>query len=203
MPATGSSSGMSDELDIIVDSVDQLKDNMATLYSGRSHEHPDRTIEETGKRMLPMSTSVTASRKNWPATWRHYCSHAAAWTSRDLANRFRKDILATGRMYAEMSDRLGIVWMNRCVEGLEVEGRWQALARSNLRDDFYRIRRDFAVDLLGGRSRKTPEEVFPSAGCTKNASISAEIRFHSFRDAIAVRISTLQPCQSPRRNCAS
>ena len=64
------------------------------------------------------------------------------------------------RMYAEMSDRLGIVWMNRCVEGLEVEGRWQALARSNLRDDFYRIRRDFAVVLLGGRSRKSPEDIF-------------------------------------------
>jgi len=63
-------------------------------------------------------------------------------------------------MYAGMSDRLGIVWMNRCVESLEVEGRWQALARSNLRDDFYRIRRDFAVTLLSGRSRKTPEDIF-------------------------------------------
>ena len=78
----------------------------------------------------------------------------------DLANKYRKDVIATGRMYAEMSDRLGIVWMNRCVESLEVEGRWQALARSNLRDDFYRIRRDFAVTLLSGKSRKTPEEIF-------------------------------------------
>ena len=100
----------------------------------------------------------------------------------DLANRHRKDVMETARMYAGMSDRLGIVWMNRCVEGLEVEGRWQALARSNLRDDFYRIRRDFATVLLGGRSRKTPEEVFDS-WMHKNAasvrmfdSILAEMR---------------------------
>ena len=78
----------------------------------------------------------------------------------DLANKFRKDVVETGAMYAEMSDRLGIVWMNRGVESLEVSGRWQALARSNLRDDFYRIRRDFAMTLLGGRSRKSPEDIF-------------------------------------------
>ena len=63
-------------------------------------------------------------------------------------------------MYAELSDRLGIIWMNRCVENLEVEGRWQAIARSNLRDEFYRIRRDIVIDILSGRSRGTPEERF-------------------------------------------
>ena len=78
----------------------------------------------------------------------------------DLANRHRKDVVETAKMYATMSDRLGIVWMNRCVEGLEVEGRWQALARSNLRDDFYRIRRDFSTVLLSSRSRKSPSEIF-------------------------------------------
>jgi len=86
----------------------------------------------------------------------------------DLANRHRKDVGETAKMYSEMSDRLGIVWMTRCVEGLEVEGRWQALARSNLRDDFYRIRRDFAVSLLSSRSRKTPSEVL-AAWMEKNA----------------------------------
>ena len=68
-----------------------------------------------------------------------------------------------------MSDRLGVVWINRCIENLEVERHWQALARSNLRDDFYSIRRDFAKQLLGGRSRKTPEEIF-HAWLAKNVS---------------------------------
>ena len=61
----------------------------------------------------------------------------------------------------------GIIWLNRCVEGLEVEGRWQALARSNLRDDFYRIRREFVTGLLSSRARRTPVEVF-ATWCEKN-----------------------------------
>jgi glutamate dehydrogenase len=78
----------------------------------------------------------------------------------DLANIHKKDGVETAEMYAELSDRLGIIWMSRCVENLEVEGRWQAIARGNLRDDFYRIRRDFVIDLLNGRSRGKPLDIF-------------------------------------------
>lgn len=113
----------------------------------------------------------------------------------DLANRHRKDVIETARMYSEISDRLGIVWMNRCVEGLEVEGRWQALARSNLRDDFYRIRRDFATVLLSGRTRKTPEEVF-AAWIQKNSAsvrmfdtILAEMRLRADIDFATLSVA--------------
>jgi len=155
-----------DELDI-VDSVAQLSENMATIYS------------------RALSLVIGPAKKRQKNVAREYMTHgvpeklAKKMSSllltrggldiSDLANRFRKDVLATARMYAAMSDRLAIVWMNRCVESLEVEGRWQALARSNLRDDFYRIRRDFAVTLLAGRSRKKPEEVF-QAWLQKNSS---------------------------------
>ncbi len=146
-----------DELDI-VESVEHLKENMATLYSramsiliGPSKDRQKNAASEYIRHGVPEKLA------------RHMASlllTRGGLDISDLANRYRKDILATGRMYAEMSDRLGIVWMNRCVESLEVDGRWQALARSNLRDDFYRIRRDFAVVLLSGRSRKSPEEIF-------------------------------------------
>jgi glutamate dehydrogenase len=148
-----------DELDI-VESVEQLKKNMAALYSrslgiliGSSKDRQKSAASEYARLGVPEKLA------------RHMSSlllTRGGLDISDLANRYRKDILATGRMYSEMSDRLGIVWMNRCVESLEVEGRWQALARSNLRDDFYRIRRDFAVSLLSGRSRKTPEDIFQS-----------------------------------------
>jgi glutamate dehydrogenase len=87
----------------------------------------------------------------------------------DMANLHKKGVTDTARMYSAMSDRLGIVWLNRCVESLEVEGRWQALARSNLRDDFYRIRREFVTGLLSSRSRRTPVEIF-DAWCDKNVT---------------------------------
>jgi glutamate dehydrogenase len=146
-----------DDLDI-VEAVEQLKKPMATLYGralkiviGPAKERQkqaarDHVAQGVPDKLARRMSSLLLTRGGLDIS--------------DLSNRYRKDIMATGRMYAEMSDRLGIVWMNRCVESLEVEGRWQALARSNLRDDFYRIRRDFAVTLLSGRSRKSPEEVF-------------------------------------------
>jgi glutamate dehydrogenase len=113
----------------------------------------------------------------------------------DLASRYRRDVVETARMYAEMSDRLGIVWMNRSVEGLAVEGRWQALARSNLRDDFYRIRRDFAVTLLSGRSRKSPMDIFDrwlaqnSTAVRKFDSILSEMRLRPDTDFATLSVA--------------
>ena len=142
----------------IVDNVNQLKDGMSTLYSralniltGSARERQRKAAEDYMRDGVPERLARKMASLLLTRGGLDIC---------DLANRFRKDVVATGRMYAEMSDRLGIVWMNRGVESLEVDGRWQALARSNLRDDFYRIRRDFAVDLLSGRSRKSPEERF-------------------------------------------
>ncbi len=80
----------------------------------------------------------------------------------DLARLHKKDDAETAKAYAELSDRLGIIWMNRCVENLVVEGRWQAIARSNLRDELYRIRREIVIELLTSRSRRTPLDIFGS-----------------------------------------
>jgi glutamate dehydrogenase len=44
-------------------------------------------------------------------------------------------------------------------EDLVVEGRWQAKARSNLRDEFFRLRRHLAFQLLSARSKKNPGDV--------------------------------------------
>jgi glutamate dehydrogenase len=45
-------------------------------------------------------------------------------------------------------------WLHAGAEDLKVHGRWQAMARSNLREEFYRLRRDIAEPLLASRSKK-------------------------------------------------
>ena len=86
----------------------------------------------------------------------------------DLAVNHKRDVFETAHMYAYMSDHLGVVWINRAVENLKVGGRWQAIARSNLRDDFYRIRRDLVEGLYQSRGRKTPMQLY-EAWAEKNA----------------------------------
>ena len=45
-------------------------------------------------------------------------------------------------------------WLHAGAEDLEVHGRWQAMARNNLREEFYRLRREIAEPLLASRSKK-------------------------------------------------
>ncbi|HSD68267.1 MAG TPA: NAD-glutamate dehydrogenase [Woeseiaceae bacterium] len=78
----------------------------------------------------------------------------------DLANIHKKDITETARMYSMLSERLGFIWLNRSVEDLAVQGRWQAIARSNLRDEFYRLRRELSASLLKRRSKLKPIDIF-------------------------------------------
>ena len=62
----------------------------------------------------------------------------------DLAAERKRDVLDAARLYSTFNDALGLYWLHSQAEDLEVEGRWQAKARSNLRDEFYRLRRKHA-----------------------------------------------------------
>jgi glutamate dehydrogenase len=100
----------------------------------------------------------------------------------DLANIHKKDITETARMYSKLSERLGFIWLNRSVEELAVQGRWQAIARSNLRDEFYRLRRDLSARLLKRRSKLKPIDLFEAwqeenaAAVRKLDAVIAEMR---------------------------
>ncbi len=75
----------------------------------------------------------------------------------DLANIHKKDVVETAKLYSELSDRLDIAWIYRNIEALKVKGRWQAMARSNLRDEIHRERRELASILLRRRGTTIPK----------------------------------------------
>jgi glutamate dehydrogenase len=181
-----------DDLDI-VKAVEHLKDGMATIYSrapgiitGPAKERQRSSIDAYMAHGVPEKLA----RKM-----------AALILTRggldiaDLARLQRKDVAETAKMYSEISDRLGIIWMNRSVEALQVSGRWQALARSNLRDDFYRIRRDFAMALLNRRNRKSPSDAFEnwidrnSVAVRKFDSIVSEMRLRQEVDFATLSVA--------------
>ena len=76
----------------------------------------------------------------------------------DLTNIYKKDVVETAKLYADLSDRLNIAWIYRGIEALEVEGRWQAMARSNLRDEIYRERRELTSIFLRRRGPTIPKD---------------------------------------------
>lgn len=87
-------------------------------------------------------------------------------------------------MYSTFNDALSLFWLHNRAEDLEVEGRWQAMARSNLRDDFFRIRRELAYKLIKPRSKKDPGAVADEWLAQNDARVQ---RFRHMMDEMKLR----------------
>jgi glutamate dehydrogenase len=77
----------------------------------------------------------------------------------DVAAERKRDVIDSARLYAKFNDELELYWLHDSAEDLEVDGRWQAQARSNLRDEIYRLRRELALGLIKQRSKTDPRKV--------------------------------------------
>lgn len=145
-----------DDLDI-VKSVERLKDNMARIYSrsGSYLSRASRTRHENAERHY-VSMGVPENLANRMSL---LLLTRPALDMSDLAAARKRDVVDAARFYSTFNDALGLNWLHNCAEDLEVEGRWQAMARGNLRDEFYRLRRELAFKLLTSRSKKDGGEI--------------------------------------------
>jgi glutamate dehydrogenase len=75
----------------------------------------------------------------------------------DLALEAKVPLAEAAGVYFGIGDRLRVLWLLSSIIGLNVQGAWQALARSNLRDDTYRLHRIIAGRILR-QPGKTAEE---------------------------------------------
>ncbi len=145
-----------DDLDI-VEAVGRLKENMARIYS-RSATYLSRASrtrhEQAEQRYAAMGVpEKLANRMSVLLLTR------PALDMSDLAADRKRDVIDAARLYSTFNDALGLYWLHNRAEDLTVRGRWQAIARGNLRDEFYRLRRDLAFRLLKKRSKKDPGDI--------------------------------------------
>ena len=145
-----------DDLDI-VKTVERLKEGMAKTYSRSntylsqaSRDRKDRAEQDWIAMGVP---EKLANRMSLLLVTR------AALDIADLAAERNRDVIDVARLYSVCNDALGLHWLHFSAEDLKVTGRWQAMARSNLRDEFYHIRRDLASQLLSRRGKTDPAEV--------------------------------------------
>jgi len=145
-----------DELDI-VKTVGRFKDGMARFYS-RSNSYVSKAararIEQAEQHWLQMGVpDKLASKISLLLLTR------AALDIVDLAADRRRDVIESARLYSAFNDGLAIHFLHDSVEDLHVTGRWQAMARSNLREDIYKIRRELGDKLLTNRGKSDPRDV--------------------------------------------
>ena len=166
----------------ILKAVDRLKEGMARIYS-RSGSYLSKAArtrhEEAERRYIAMGVpEKLANRMSLLLLTRPALDMA------DLAAERKRDVLDAARLYSTLNDALSLYWLHNRAEDLAVDGRWQAIARSNLRDEFYRIRRKLAFQLLSPRSKKDPGSI----AATWLARHAREVdNFNSMMDEMKLR----------------
>ena len=84
-------------------------------------------------------------------------AHNAALDIVELATSHKTRVVETARVYFEVGARIGLDWLRQQVEQLPVEGPWQAVARTGLRDSALRIHRRLAQRVLARNDRGTAQ----------------------------------------------
>ncbi len=84
-------------------------------------------------------------------------AHNAALDIVELANHSQARVTEVARVYFEVGARTGLDWLRNQVEQLPVEGPWQAVARTGLRNSGLRIHRRLAERVLAREERGTAQ----------------------------------------------
>lgn len=145
-----------DDLDI-ADAVGHLQEGLETVYSrarkivvGAGKQRQKNATRELLERGVPESLARKMA---------GLLLTRGALDIADLAVLNRRDTLETAQMYAQLTQRLHIVWLHGLVESIAVNDRWQSMARSKLRDSFFSARRSLCARILGSKSRLSPSRL--------------------------------------------
>jgi glutamate dehydrogenase len=72
----------------------------------------------------------------------------------EVAQTTRRDEEFTGRAYFHLCRRLSLDWIREQIEGLSIEGHWQAVARGTLRENLFSLQRQLTTKALAAGRRK-------------------------------------------------
>jgi glutamate dehydrogenase len=65
---------------------------------------------------------------------------------------------AVASVYFGVSTALSLDWLRKQIEQLTVEGHWQSVARTTLRDTIYNLQRTLTLQALQGKRAGTPQQ---------------------------------------------
>ncbi len=76
-----------------------------------------------------------------------------------LAEEAKVSLQDAAAVYFQLGERFQMLWLLTAIVNLKVQGKWQALARANLRDDCYRIHRRLAERVLRHAGASADERI--------------------------------------------
>ena len=143
-----------DKLDIAA-MVDRLKGGMQTVYTRTGG------IMSTSARIRHQKATEHWQEQGVPEKLANRMSALLltrpALDMADLGHLYKPDVIDIAKLYSVTNETLGLYWLHVCAEDLTFEHRWQAVARGRLRDEFFCMRRELAVQVLTRRGKRSLE----------------------------------------------
>jgi len=119
--------------------VRQLEAEIANVLSGADRERFEKVRKEHVEGGVPADLAARIA---------SLAAHNAALDIVEIATTHKVGVAEAARVYFEIGVRVGLDWLRDQIEQLSVEGPWQAIARSGLRDGAMRIHRRMADRVL-------------------------------------------------------
>ena len=79
-------------------------------------------------------------------------------------------VIEVARVYFDLGAALGLDWLHTEIDGLSVDGSWQATARTGLRDAAMRAHRELALQVL--RTRGAPAQRLASWSAQREEALA-------------------------------
>jgi glutamate dehydrogenase len=76
----------------------------------------------------------------------------------EIAEQKRLPVERAAATYFKLGTTLALDWLREQIETLEVEGHWQSVARTSLRDNVYNLQRSLALQVLNEGGKRDPEQ---------------------------------------------
>ena len=129
--------------------VHELGTRIAQILSGSWQAHFESVRQQHVEAGLPAALAARIGGLE---------AHNASLDVVEFANGRRMAVPAAARVYFEVGSRTGLDWLLERIDKLSVDGPWQAIARTGLRDAAMRIHRRLAERVLARGSQGTAEE---------------------------------------------
>ncbi len=124
--------------------VQELEENIAKLLVGAEKERFEAGLRKQVESGVPAALAARVASVE---------AHNASLDIVELAIENKQSVADVARIYFEVGTRIGLDWLREHVERLQVDGPWQAIARSGLRDGALRIHRRLTERVLARHER--------------------------------------------------
>ncbi|HVW68961.1 MAG TPA: NAD-glutamate dehydrogenase domain-containing protein, partial [Steroidobacteraceae bacterium] len=130
------------------DGVRELEAEIAQVLTGSAQERFEENRKQYVTGGLPQDLATRVASLE---------AHNAALDIVELSLSHHVSVVDAARVYFEVGTRIGLDWLRDQIERLSVDGPWQAIARSGLRDGALRIHRRLAERILARKGKGTAQ----------------------------------------------